>query len=130
MSLENIQWPTGRLQRRRAAYVYESARLQAFAAKAPIIPEPWGERGEEFRGRFIEAVDMMCGPNRNTNPAELHDIWMRAYKEMGWVYGPVRDVVNKIHPDMVPFVELPPEEQFKDQVFIDLCEIARKTILR
>ena len=47
---------------------------------------------------------------------------------MGWVYGPVRDVEKKTHPDMVPFDQLEQREQDKDAVFLALCEIARQWI--
>jgi hypothetical protein len=35
----------------------------------------------------------------------------------GWVYGPVKDAVKREHPCMVPFTELPREQQAKDFIF-------------
>lgn len=61
-----------------------------------------------------------------TSPKELHEDWVRAYKEMGWTYGEERDVLKKTHPDMVQFNELGKKEQEKDWVFFMLCEIAAK----
>jgi len=116
------------LTERRAWFVYEAARLQAMAVNAPIVPEPWEERDEAFRVQMRPVVDMMCGPDRKSDPEELHDDWVRAYEEMGWKYGPERDTVAKTHPDMVPFHELGYEEQIKDAVFVALCEIARQWI--
>jgi RyR domain len=113
------------LRVRRAIFVYEAARLQAIAMEAPVVPEPWPEREELFRTQFIDVVEMMCGPDRKTDPAELHDDWVKAYEKMGWIYGPERDPVAKTHPDMVAFYRLGPKEQSKDAVFIALCEIAR-----
>jgi hypothetical protein len=72
---------------------------------------------------------MMCGPDRKSSPEELHDDWVRAYEDMGWRYGPVRDKDAKTHPDMVPFDELGFREQIKDAVFVALCEIARQWIV-
>tara|TARA_Y100000310_G_scaffold318729_1_gene373148 strand:- start:689 stop:850 length:162 start_codon:yes stop_codon:yes gene_type:complete len=47
---------------------------------------------------------------------------------MGWVYGEVRDVEKKTHPDMVPYAQLGQLEQDKDAVFVALCEIARQWV--
>lgn len=116
------------LNLRRAIFVYEAARLQAIAVAAPVIPEPWDEREQAFKDQFLEVIEIMCGPNRKSDPEELHDDWVRAYEKMGWTYGPVRDTEAKTHPDMVPFSELEKREQDKDAVFVALCEIARKWI--
>ena len=118
----------GDLTERRAEFVYEAARLQAMAVCAPIVPEPWGQRDEKFRTQFLEVIDRMMGAMRSGSPEELHGGWVQAYVDMGWTYGPVRDVDAKTHPDMVPFALLGREEQDKDAVFIALCEIARQWI--
>jgi len=113
---------------RRAIFVYEAARLQAIAVGAPVIPEPWPEREEAFHAQFIPVIEMMCGPNRKHSLEELHQDWVRAYEAMGWKYGPIRDVIQKTHPDMVPYNELEQRERDKDAVFVALCEIARQWI--
>ncbi len=112
----------------RAWFVYEAARLQARAAGAPVVPEPWEERDQAFRSQFVDTIEMMCGPERKSDPAELHADWVKAYEAMGWRYGPERDLQAKTHPDMVPFEHLEPREQAKDAVFVALCEIARQWI--
>lgn len=116
------------LRVRRAIFVYEAARLQAMAVDATVVPERWEEREQAFKDQFLDVVEMMCGLNRKTSPEELHDNWVKAYEEMGWKYGPVRDPDAKTHPDMVPFDELEQREQDKDAVFVALCEIARQWI--
>lgn len=119
-------WPsTGSdLITRRAIFVYEAARLQADAVDAPIIPPPWNDREPEFQKQFLDVIEMMCGPDRKTDPEELHDDWVRAYADMGWKYGPVRDAEKREHPDMVSFADLPWRERNKDEVFIALCDLA------
>lgn len=116
------------LAERRSIFVYEGAILQAVAVDAPIIPEPWPQRDEAFRTQFIEYVDGLCKADEFPTPEEAHDSWWRAYEEMGWKYGPVRDVEAKTHPDMVPFGELEQREQDKDAVFLALVQIARDWI--
>lgn len=53
---------------------------------------------------------------------------MEAYEAMGWTYGPQRDPKKKPHPDMVPFYELNDKERAKDEIFLALCDLARKFI--
>ena len=113
------------LTQRRAIFVYEAARLAAIAAGAPVVPEPWDEREELFRGQFRKVIARQCSPERKMSPEGLHEDWVKAYEEMGWVYGEVRDVEKKTHPDMVPYDRLGPLERDKDEVFMALCEIAR-----
>jgi RyR domain len=116
------------LTERRAVFVYEAARAAAWAAAAPIIPEPWDLREEPFQKQFLEVIERQMGPERSTSPEELHESWMRAYVKMGWKYGPERDPERKLHPDLVPYAELGQLERDKDAVFVALCEIARQWI--
>ncbi len=118
----------GNLDERRAIFVYEGAILQAVAVDAPVVPESWPERDEAFRDQFVHYVDGLCNAEEFPTPEEAHDSWWRAYEAMGWVYGPVRDVEAKTHPDMVPFAELEQREQDKDAVFLALVAIARDWI--
>lgn len=127
--MEPVEWPTGSLLQRRAIFVYEVARLQAAAVNAPIVPEPWSTRDEKFKAQFLELIDRSCGPFRFKNAEEAHDSWWKAYEDMGWVYGPVRDVEKKTHPDMAPFAQLDWLERIKDAVFVALCEMARKWVV-
>lgn len=113
------------LTERRAFFVYEGARLQAAAVDAPIVPEPWDQRGNDFQSQFLDVIDQQCGPDRKSSPEELHDDWVVAYEKMGWVYGEIRDPAARTHPDMVLFDQLEQREQDKDAVFVALCEIAR-----
>ena len=113
---------------RRAAFVYNAARLAAIAAKAPVIPAPWLEREDAFRTQFLEVIERQSGPHRSKSPEELHGSWMQSYITMGWVYGEEYDRAKKIHPDLVPYADLGQLESDKDAVFIALCEIARNFI--
>lgn len=116
------------LTERRAEFVYDSARLAAIAAGAPIVPVPWAEREEAFKKQFLGVIARQCGPNRKGSPEELHEDWVKAYLAMGWQYGEEYDREKKIHPDMVPYAQLGQLEQDKDSVFVALCEIARQWI--
>lgn len=53
----------------------------------------------------------------NFGPEASHISWMNQKVEEGWVYGPVKDPEAKQHPCMVPFDQLPREQQAKDYIF-------------
>ena len=116
------------LTERRAKFVYEGARMAAEAVGAPVIPSSWDMREEAFKTQFLEVIERQCGPLRSSSPEELHGSWMQAYIVMGWVYGEEYNREDKIHPDLVPYVQLGQLEQDKDSVFVALCEIAREYI--
>lgn len=116
---------TDQITERRAKFVYDGARIAAEAALAPIVPEPWDDREAPFKEQFRVVIRNQCGPNRCDSPEQLHEEWVIAYKEMGWRFGPERNVEEKTHPDMVPYWQLGQLERDKDDVFVMLCEIAR-----
>jgi len=113
---------------RRARFVYDSARLVAIAANAPIIPVVWDERGQPFKDQFLKVIDRQCGEQRSKSPEELHGSWMQAYFLMGWKFGEQYSREEKTHPDLVPYADLGQLERDKDAVFVSLCEIARQWI--
>lgn len=116
------------LNERRAEFVYDSARLAAIGADAPIIPVEWKDREEPFKQQFLKVIERQSGEQRSKSPEELHGSWMQAYFTMGWIYGKEYSRENKTHPDLVPYEDLGQLERDKDAVFVELCEIARQWI--
>lgn len=117
------------LRERRAEFVYEVCRLEAIASCRPMVPEVYAQRDAAFRAQFLKTIDRLCADEAPpTTPEAEHDSWMRAYEEMGWRYGEVRDPVAKTHPDMVPFNELPKAERDKDAIFLAVCALAKEWI--
>lgn len=51
-------------------------------------------------------------------PSASHENWMAEKRAAGWVYGPKKNPEAKEHPCMVPFSDLPPEQQAKDHLFV------------
>ncbi len=45
----------------------------------------------------------------------VHDVWAQSRIEQGWTYGLQRDDVQKHHPCLVPYEELPEEEKAYDR---------------
>lgn len=77
---------------------------------------PWDDASEHQRTSCLNGVDFHIA-NPNAGPEASHENW-RAVKEAdGWVFGNEKDEKKKTHPCIVPFGELPPEQQFKDVLF-------------
>lgn len=55
--------------------------------------------------------------NPNAGAEASHESWMAEKVADGWVYGEVKDPAAKTHPCLVPFGELPVEQQVKDHIF-------------
>jgi hypothetical protein len=57
-----------------------------------------------------------------TTPQEQHQAWLEARIDDGWAWGKVKDPELKLHPCLVPYDALPPEQQPKDALFIAIVE--------
>ncbi len=55
--------------------------------------------------------------NPGSPPSASHDNWMREKEREGWKWGPEKNADKREHPCMVPFEELPEEQQVKDVLF-------------
>lgn len=55
--------------------------------------------------------------NPDASPKMSHGNWMKKKKELGWKYGEVRSDKDKLHPSMVEYEKLSPEQRAKDIIF-------------
>ena len=55
--------------------------------------------------------------NPDAGDSASHESWMAQKISDGWVYGDVKDPDAKTHPCIVPFGELPHQQQKKDAIF-------------
>lgn len=53
----------------------------------------------------------------DATPAASHDSWLKVKVDGGWTWGATKDPVAKTHPCILPFEELPREQQAKDHIF-------------
>lgn len=78
----------------------------------------WKEAPDWQRNSAVLGVKFQLGRlDEPSNPAASHMSWSAQKIKEGWVYGEEKDPENKTHPCLVPFEELPPEQQFKDCLF-------------
>ena len=76
----------------------------------------WPEAPDWQRESAIAGVTFHLA-NPGAEPSASHDQWLLHKERDGWVYGEVKDPERKQHPCMVPFDQLPPEQQAKDRLF-------------
>lgn len=58
----------------------------------------------------------------HAGPEQSHNAWLAEKEGAGWKHGPVKDPEKKEHPCCVPYEELPPEQQFKDTLFVSIVD--------
>lgn len=91
--------------------------IRAFCASiGDLSLPPWSEAPEWQRLSTIDGVRFHL-TNPDATDAATHDNWLRDKERNGWRYGPVKDETRKEHPSMIPFSQLPPDEQAKDRLF-------------
>lgn len=83
----------------------------------PLLP--WDESPEWQRASVLMGVHNIAF-GVVTEPGESHASWLRHKESEGWVYGAVKSESAKTHPCMVPFAELPFEQQLKDHLFVSV----------
>lgn len=89
--------------------------LQIFLGEKVISPL-WDSASREMRNSAFEGVKLILN-NPNTTPEQSHESWLDFKTKHGWSYAAERDDESKLHPCMVPYYDLPPEQRLKDAMF-------------
>lgn len=78
----------------------------------------WDNAPQWQRQSAIDGVEFHL-TNPDAGDSASHDNWMAEKVEAGWVYGEEKnpEASPPTHPCIVPFDELPPEQQAKDRLF-------------
>lgn len=76
----------------------------------------WEQAEQWQKDSAIEGVKFRL-LNPDAPPSAQHNNWMRQKLEAGWVYGETKDAEKKTHHCIVPFENLPPDQQKKDHLF-------------
>lgn len=71
----------------------------------------------EWQKASARAGVLNIARNNITTPEQSHEGWMNHKLANGWRYGPVKDADKREHPCLVPWNELPAEQQVKDILF-------------
>lgn len=76
----------------------------------------WHEAPQWQIESTVKAVEFHLA-NPDASMSASHDAWCKDRLAAGWTYGPVKDTETKQHPCLVPFDDLPIEQQIKDRLF-------------
>lgn len=95
-----------------AAHEMNRVYCQALGDTSQLI---WGYAPEWQRQSALQGVD---GVFQGNGPGASHESWLAQKLADGWRHGQIKDPVAKTHPSMLPFHELPLEEQQKDHLFV------------
>ncbi len=63
-------------------------------------------------------------------PEASHMAWMQQKLDDGWMYGTLKDPEAKTHPCLVPFSDLPIEQQAKDHLFRAIVHVYKNLITK
>lgn len=81
----------------------------------------WCEAPEWQRDSAINGVKFRLD-NPQTKQSASHENWMKLKISHGWVYGETKDEVKKTHPCLLPFEQLPPQQQAKGHLFCAIVD--------
>jgi hypothetical protein len=76
----------------------------------------WEDAPAWQRDSAINGVKLHLEP-ADYGPEASHEAWMKEKIENGWIFGVEKDPEKKTHPCIMPFNELPIEQQAKDYIF-------------
>lgn len=97
----------------RAAHEVNRAYCQALGDYS----QPDWDNTPEWQKSFVREGVLFHLRNLDATPSASHERWMATKLADGWKHGPVKDPEKKEHPCMVPFDQLPVEQQAKDFIF-------------
>ena len=76
----------------------------------------WEEAPDWQKKSAIAGVEFLQNTPLAT-PEMSHQSWLDVKEADGWVYGETKDPEKKTHPCIVPYGDLPKEQQAKDALF-------------
>lgn len=74
--------------------------------------QDWEQVSEEHK---ISCMDAVCFHMENdATPEQSHNNWMNHKFNNDWTYGTTKDEERKEHPCLIPYYQLPQDQQSKD----------------
>jgi hypothetical protein len=76
----------------------------------------WEDAEDWQKESSLDGVKFLC----DTPDAAFqtcHERWLYTKQRAGWRWGAKKDPENKLHPCIMPFGKLPPDQQMKDRIF-------------
>lgn len=98
--------------------VHEALRAYGTAIGQKPLPH-WNIAPKWMKAATLRSVKFVLDEPYQ-QPGTQHQKWVETKLADGWRFGPTKDGRKKTHPMLVPFEELPREEQCKDAILIAL----------
>ena len=119
----------------------DDAKSEADLAERPSVEHSIWEAMESMQGQIAAEIRVMLGEApiassnftpvdrkrritamrecaaRSTSDAERHESWMKRHLESGWTFGTEFDSEKKIHPNLLPWDQLPAATRSKARIF-------------
>jgi hypothetical protein len=89
--------------------------------------DSWDKTSQCLKESMISGV-MFLLKNPEADPSDTHSAWLDYKEKKGWIYGPEKDYVNKTHPCIMPYNELPEKERIKDYLFQTIVKTLKNII--
>jgi len=86
----------------------------------PDKDHPYVPPGLDVTKVDLKAVEYFSDAEVETLACLMHEVWVEEKIKAGWVHGDIKNTVDRIHPDVLPWNELSPYKQSKD---IDICTV-------
>lgn len=96
-----------------AATAHELNRAYRLSIGERVEPH-WEDVTPEMRRSTLLGVQ---GALSGNTPEQQHEQWRATRIADGWVHGPIKDAEFRTHPCLVPYSDLPREQQVKDTLF-------------
>lgn len=107
-----------------AAVCHEANRM--FCLTLGDTSQPgWMQAPEWQRSSAINGVAAVADGSI-AHPEQSHESWSAQKIAEGWVFGPVKDAEAKTHPCLVPYDQLPLDQQTKDYLFFAIASTLLK----
>lgn len=90
---------------------------KAFCESIGDNSQPDWDNAPDWQRKSAESGVRYHLENEDTGPEDSHNEWLKVKEKDGWIYGEAKDEKKKTHPCMVPYDELPAEQQTKDMLF-------------
>lgn len=84
-----------------------------------FVPEHWHRIEDEDRHAKRQGVIRVL---RGATAAELHKQWAEHKLLGGWRYGKEKDELQKLHPCLLPYEQLPAAQRYKDTLFASVVK--------
>jgi len=100
--------------------IYEALRLAVIWSQQSAIQKEWEKLDEAHRELLIAIVNEYMNMEYFPTPEEVHNNWVNACLNMGWIHGE--------KPDLVPFHQLPQDEKNKSAMIMAMIWLVKQLL--